>query len=114
MLRQNTRESAVRREEFHNVLRAWLDESLEDRVGDSESHAGSAWLWVRHAGDHFYLKADSNRAGIREYIRVVEENRGDPEWSLQNTAPGVRDRVAVGRSRKVIDGFEFYRHLPAR
>jgi hypothetical protein len=114
MLEQNTRESAIRREEFHTLLRTWLDDSLDDVVGDAESHAGGAWLWVRHGGDHFYLSAGTSRAGVRQYIRLVDEAEGDPEWAMQNAPAGVRDRVAVGRSRQIIDGFEFYRHVPGR
>lgn len=114
MLQQNTRESAVRREQFHELLRHWLDESLEERVGDSDSHAGTAWLWVRHGGDHFYLDAGSTRAGVRQYIHVVDASRGDPAWSTSSTAPDVRSRAAVGRNRQIIEGFDFYRHLPER
>ena len=114
MLRQNTRESALRREEFHEVLQAWLDDSFDDCIGDPRSHAGLAWIWVRHAGGHFYLNADSTRIGIRQYLHVVEENHGDPDWALQGSVPGIRDRVAVGDSHQVIEGFEFYRHVPDR
>lgn len=114
MLPQNTRESAVRREEFHQTLQTWLDDSLDYRIGDTGSHAGLAWFWVRHGGDHFYLNADSNRAGIRQYLRVVMANAGDASWSMRNSVPGIRDRVAVGPRSEIIDGFEFYRHVPAR
>jgi hypothetical protein len=114
MLPQNTRESAIRREEFHQLLQDWLDDSFDNRIGDPESHAGTAWLWVRHGGDHFYLNAGSTRAGIREYVNQVTGSRGDPEWSTPSQEAGVRERVAVGRSRRIIDGFEFYRHLPER
>jgi len=114
MLKQNTRESAIRREEFHDLLREWLDESLENRVGEAESHAGNAWLWVRHGGDHYFLDSTSTRAGVRQYIQLVNESRGDPEWSMLSSMPDVRERVAVGRGRRIIEGFEFYRHLPER
>lgn len=114
MMPQNTRESALRREEFHEVLRHWLDESFDDRTGDPDSHAGQAWLWVRHGGDHFYLSALSTRAGIRHYMNLVDDAGGDPTWSMPHETGEVRDRVAVGRGRHVIDGFEFYRHVPQR
>jgi hypothetical protein len=114
MLPQNTRESALRREAFHQVLQTWLDESFDAYIGDPQSHAGMAWLWVRHGGSHFYLNADSTRTGIRHYLHLVEENSGEPDWVLQNSIPGVRDRVAVGPNRQVIEGFEFYRHVPTR
>ena len=114
MFPQNTRESAARREEFHQALQSWLDESFDDRIGDPETHGGLAWFWVRHAGDHFYLNADSTRSGVREYMGIVKANGGDPRWSMRGSTPGIRDRVAVGAKRKIIDGFEFYRHVPAR
>lgn len=114
MLQQNTRESAIRREDFHRALRTWLDESLDDRIGDPESHAGNAWLWVRHGGDHYYLNADTTRDGIRRYVRLVADDGGDPDWTMKDSEEGVRERVAVGRDRRIIDGFEFYRHLPSR
>ena len=114
MLQQNTRESAIRRNEFHEALQAWLDESLENCVGDPDSHGGLAWLWVRHGGDRFYLNADSTRAGIRRYMRLVEESGGDPRWTMEGSTPGIRDRVAVSDRREVIEGFDFYRHIPTR
>ena len=114
MLPQNTRESALRREEFHQALRSWLDESFDDCVGDPASHAGPAWVWVRHGGRHFYLNADSTRAGIRQYLHLVEEDSGDPKWSMQDSIAGIRDRVTVGRGEQVVEGFEFYRHVPIR
>jgi hypothetical protein len=114
MLQQNTRESAIRREEFHDTLRAWLDDSFDARAGDPDSHAGLAWLWVRHGGDHYYLSSDSTRDGIRGYMRAVEESRGDPEWSTDPTDDDVGNRVTVGRDGRVIDGFEFFRHVPGR
>jgi hypothetical protein len=114
MVPQNTRESALRREAFHQLLQTWLDDSFDARVGDPESHTGPAWLWVRHGGSHFYLNADSTRTGIRQYLHMVEENSGDPEWVLQTSIDGVRDRVAIGQEQEVIEGFEFYRHVPER
>jgi type V secretory pathway adhesin AidA len=111
MLPQNTRESALRREEFHQTLRTWLDESFDDRVGDSDGHAGPAWLWVRHGGSHFHLNAGSTRTGVRQYLRVVAENGGDAHWSTQD---GLLDRVAVGPDRQVIAGFDFYRYAAGR
>jgi hypothetical protein len=114
MLEQNTRESAVRREEFHEILRTWLDDSLDDVIGDPDNHAGQAWLWVRHGGDHFYLDGASNRAGVRSYVRLVEKAGGDPEWTIHRAEAGSRDRIAIGRDRTFIEGFDFYRHTPGR
>ena len=110
---QNTRESAIDREQFHQLLRSWLDESFDNRIGE-ESHSGSAWLWVRHGGDHFYLDADSTRAGIRRYLAVVDQSRGDPEWFTNHSNGEARDRVSIGRDRQIIAGFDFYRHVPRR
>jgi hypothetical protein len=114
MLPQNTRESALRREEFHQVLQTWLDDSLDNYVGEPDSHTGPAWLWVRHGGEHYYLNADSTRGGVRRYLQLVETSRGDPHWSLRDSVAGIRDRVAVGRDDEIIEGFEFYRHVPGR
>ncbi|HEX6133715.1 MAG TPA: hypothetical protein VFZ24_07125 [Longimicrobiales bacterium] len=114
MMTQNTRESALRREDFHKALQVWLDDSFDSRIGDVESHAGPAWLWVRHGGAHYYLSGASTREGIREYMRLVAAADGDPRWSTPGSASAVRERVAVGRERRVIDGFEFFQHLPGR
>lgn len=114
MMMRNTRESAIRRDEFHQVLQDWLDDSFDDRVGEDDSHAGSAWLWVRHGGDHFYLHADSTRSGIREYLRSVAAANGEVDWHVQNSDSDVRDPVTIGRARQEIDGFDFYRHVPRR
>jgi hypothetical protein len=114
MIEQNTRESALRREEFHVVLQHWLDESFDNIAGEKDSHAGPAWLWVRHAGDHYYLTAGSTRAGVREYLRLVKDAGGDPEWTLESSVSGTPDRVAVGADHRIVEGFEFYHHAPRR
>ena len=114
MIRQNTRESAIRREEFHRVLQEWLDETFEQHVGDEDVHAGPAWLWVRHGGDHYYLHARSTRAGVREYLRIARSSNGDVQWNDQPDSSSLRARVTVGDDRRTIDGFEFFRHLPQR
>jgi hypothetical protein len=69
---------------------------------------------VRHGGEHYYLSADSTRGGVRRYLQLVETSRGDPHWSLRDSITGIRDRVAVGRDDEIIEGFEFYRHVPGR
>lgn len=114
MLMQNTRESALRREEFHEVLKAWLDDSFDDRATDADSHAGTAWLWVRHGGAHFYLAATSTRSGIRAYIRLVDSAAGNPDWSALPTGDPTRERVAFDRDGLTIDGFDFYEYMPQR
>jgi hypothetical protein len=111
MLQQNTRESAVRREEFHRILKDWLDESFDDRVGDDTSHAGPAWLWVRHGGRHFHLNAGTTRAGVRNYLKAVEQNGGDPRWSTRHSAD---TRVTIGPGSRVIEGFEFHQDASRR
>lgn len=111
---QNTRESAVRREEFHRLLKGWLDESLGRSIGDPEGHAGPAWLWVRHGGSRYYLSAHSTREGVRRYLELVEAGGGDPHWTPTDATPEVRERVAVGPEEETVEGFEFYLHLPTR
>jgi hypothetical protein len=110
MLMHNTRESALRRDVFHEVLRLWLDESLDAHIGDSETHAGPAWLWVRHGGSHFYLHANATRAGVRAYLREVTVAEGEVEWRPLASASPLGERVAVGDCLATIDGFELYLH----
>jgi hypothetical protein len=114
MIKQNTRESAIRRDEFHQVLQSWLDESFDNQVGDAEHHAGPAWLWVRHGGEHFYLHASSTRSGVREYLRLVADADTEVDWQTEHSGSAVRDRVAVGPAGAIIEGFELYRHVPRR
>jgi phage terminase large subunit-like protein len=114
MITPNTRESAIRRDEFHRVLQAWLDDTFDDRAGDVDSHAGSAWLWVRHRGEHYYLDAAATRDGIREYLRTVRTGSGEVEWQTDDSASDPRELVTIGRARTHIDGLELYRHVPRR
>jgi hypothetical protein len=114
MIMHNTRESAVRRDVFHEVLQAWLDDSFDASVGDVENHAGPAWLWVRHGGEHFYLHATATRSGVREYLRIVSGTDGEIEWDAATETAPTNGRVAIGPARTMIDGFELYRHLPRR
>jgi hypothetical protein len=111
---RNTRESALRREEFHAALQNWLDDSYDVQIGDAESHAGAEWLWVRHGGSHFYLHAGSTRAGVREYLRMVADADGDVAWHEHRPSAAARGRVTVGVGRHVIDGFEFFRDVTRR
>jgi hypothetical protein len=110
----NTRESAIRRDEFHHVLQEWLDETFDTYAGEEDSHAGSAWLWVRHGGDHFYLDAGTTRDGVREYLRAVAGSAGETDWQTHDSGSDLCQRVTVGPQRTIIEGFEFFRHRPRR
>jgi phage terminase large subunit-like protein len=114
MIMHNTRESAIRRDEFHRVLQDWLDETFDDAAGDADNYAGSAWLWVRHGGKYFYLDASATRGGVREYLRIVAGGRGEVEWQLASPTSALCDRITVGPARTSIEGFNFYRHGPRR
>lgn len=114
MILHNTRESAIRRDEFHRVLHEWLDETFDTSAGDVDCHAGTAWLWVRHGGEHYYLDAAATRDGIREYLRTVSASTGEVAWESGSADPDLRERVAVGPERTNIEGFELYRHVPRR
>jgi hypothetical protein len=114
MIQHNTRESAIRREEFHAELRAWLDDSLEGTVGDPTAYGGPAWLWVRHGGSTFYLDAESGRDGVRSYLRMVEAEGGDPDWTVVEDADSGVERVGFGPRCEQIPGFLFYRDTRGR
>jgi hypothetical protein len=109
MIKHNTRRDA-----FHQILQAWLDESFDNQVGDAGNHAGPAWLWVRHSGEHFYLDASATRCGIRNYLRFVDAARGEVDWQLLRFGDPLRERVTIGPTGMTIEGFEFYRHVPRR
>jgi hypothetical protein len=114
MMMHNTRESAIRRDEFHRILQEWLDDTFEEHVGEAEHHAGSAWLWVRHGGEHYYLDAAATRSGIREYLRMVSASTGEIPWQTVKSQTGQRDVVNVGTRVTPIEGLELYRHVPRR
>jgi hypothetical protein len=114
MLMHNTRESAIRRVEFHDVLQQWLDESFDDQAGDPGHHGGPAWLWVRHGGEHYYLHAASTRSGIREYLRLIAAAGSEIAWNAPSSTAPLRERVTLGQTGGSIEGFDLFRHVPRR
>jgi hypothetical protein len=114
MIEQNTRESALRRDAFHRVLQAWLDDTFDVAIGDPDAHAGPAWLWVRHGGHHYWLHAASTREGVREYMHLVRASGGDPIWSTVRAPAAHHGRAAFGPDRRVIEGFELVKDSSRR
>jgi hypothetical protein len=96
------------RAEFERQLKAWLTESNEAHVGEFIGYGGKPWLWVRQGSGIYHLNADTKRAGVEEYVRMVsrEPSLG---WTVTPGRAGKMTKVVFGQRMVAIPGFYFYR-----
>jgi hypothetical protein len=103
--------------EFHSRLLHWFRDSDEPVIGDPEADRRTAWLWVRDGHRLARLFADTTREAAGAYLELLNENRGELEWSVVPSAAGHLTKIALGPDQVVIDGFHLYvdpRTLPRR
>jgi hypothetical protein len=107
---RNTKESALKREEFHERLRAWQAHAdVGDEVAGGQAHARAPWVWVKHLGNRYYLHADASYEGVTEYLALVERHGESMRWSVLENERGNLNKAAFGPDQDVIPGFYLYR-----
>ena len=90
---------AVTRQEFDALLREWQSHTNDDTIGDAE-FGQTAWVHVHDGSTVYRLNADTNREGVREYLRLLEKHEGDLEWSFVPNRNGRDNAVAFGPDRQ--------------
>jgi len=103
--------------EFHARLLRWFRETDEPVIGDPDTDRRTAWLWIRDGHRLARLFADTTREAVAGYLELLNENRGELEWTVVPSAAGQWTKIAMGPDRSVIDGFHLYvdpRTLPRR
>jgi hypothetical protein len=103
--------------EFHARLVRWFRETGEPVIGDPDTDRRTAWLWVRDGHRLTRLFADTTREAVGRYLDLLNENRGELDWTVVPSAAGQWTKIALGPDRVVIDGFHLYadpRTLPRR
>jgi hypothetical protein len=106
-IQKNRSAEPVSRSEFDAILQTWYQGTEEDTVGGSVRYGGTPWLWVRYKGDLFHLNADTSRAGVREYLRLISSHTDLP-WTVVEGRSGRRTKVLFGSDywRGLLDWIE--------
>jgi hypothetical protein len=90
---------AVARPEFDALLRAWHSHSDDHTIGDAD-FGQAAWIHVHDGSTVYRLNADTTRAGVEEYLRLLDKHEGDLEWSIVPNRNGRDNAVAFGPDRQ--------------
>lgn len=96
------------RAEFVAVLRAWLQNTQEQTIGEVENFGGKAW--IRLVGDvpPCHLNVDTHRSGVERFLRLVDEHGADLEWHVVGNNRGQVNRIAFGPRREKLPKFYLY------
>ena len=108
-MRRNSRESPLKRPEFHAALGEFLD-SGRPTVGDAK-FGQTAWVCVKHLGNRYYLNSDTSAEGVAAYLELVEAHGQDLKWSAIDNARGRANKAAFGPDQAIVEGFYLYRQL---
>lgn len=107
------RKSALPRDEFHEALRAWHADAMEDDVVRAPAplyedvYDGDDWVWVKHLGNRYYLHADTRYEGVTRYLGLLDAEGESLRWQA---APGSGERqVTFGADGAEIEGFRLLR-----
>lgn len=98
---------AISKREFHSRLRSWLLNTQENMIGDAE-RGQEAWVHVLHAATVYRLNSDTKRAGVAEYLELVNRHGDDLKWSTTQNRDGKPNAVAYGPDASRIQRFYLY------
>ncbi|HYW05387.1 MAG TPA: hypothetical protein VE913_00445, partial [Longimicrobium sp.] len=104
------RKEAIARDRFHDILRAWFDESdAGELVGDTDVYDGTDWVWVKFLGNRYHLNADTTHEGVGGYLQLVAAHGETLSWSAVAGARGKVNKVAFGPDGITVPDFNLYR-----
>lgn len=106
----NTTRSALSRSQLLYRLREWRCRGGRT-LGDAVAYPGSAWLWVEHQGDWYFLLPRTTAAGVDAYLERVDRY-GDVAWTIPAPSRPGPKRVRIGPDDILILGFHLYRWRP--
>lgn len=99
---------AIGREEFHHVLKDWIENSDEDIIGDPAEPGVKAWIHTKEPGRLFRLHADTPRHAVENYLELVARQREDVEWVVVPNNRGKLNAVAFGPKLERVKSLYLY------
>jgi hypothetical protein len=106
MTRITNRNEALTKQQFHEELRQWLENSTEMTIGEPGKSKGRPWVIVLDQDRFFHLDADTTRQAVWSYLHSVEKYGEDLAWTVRKATRGVRVQVAFGPHQ--LTEHEFY------
>jgi len=94
------------RDVFFSILSCWsmINQSDDSRIGNSD-YGGTAHLKLEIGDKKYYLNSDTNRIGVREFLKNKENN-----WRVIQNANGFANVVTNKLDETSIPGFYFYKN----
>ena len=109
-MERNTKESALKREQFHEELRDWFQNAAPgDEIAGGAAHPRAPWVWAKHLGNRYYLHADTSYEGVAGYLRLLDMHGEALRWSVIENERGNLNKAAFGPDQEVFSGFYLYR-----
>lgn len=102
------RDQALRKSEFHQRLRDWLDNTHESVIGPEGIRGQTGWVYVRDGSDVFVLNADSRRKGVDGYLQMVSLHGNDLHWAITESQRGNMTAVVYGPEKLKQKWFYLY------
>jgi hypothetical protein len=104
---QNTR--CHSKQAFTQRLRQWYDHTNESTIGGSARRGQTAWMWAKVGEYECHLNADTQRAGVRKYLELVDLHGPDMEWHVRKNQRGENiNKVHCGPNAERFQGFYLY------
>jgi hypothetical protein len=101
---------AISKAEFHSRLQAWERDTQEPAVGDPALPGITPWLFIRDGALTFRLHADTKRAGVAEYLSLVDQSGASLEWHVVANSKGNPNAAAFGPDKIRVRGLYLYLH----
>lgn len=102
-----TKKQPITKTEFHRRLRTWFEQTNDVKVGGYVD-GRTPWVYVRDGADLFVLHADTSRAAVEQYLRLVSELGSDLEWQVAPSDKGNMTAVSYGPAKIRYKPFYFY------
>ena len=93
-------------EELINLLKIWLEKTDEMTIGDIDNFPKyTKWIFLNLNGNNYYMNADTNREGIKVFLKNHENNN---PWKVIANTRNVYKKISNDINGKPIKYFYFY------
>jgi hypothetical protein len=102
------RSAPVSKRQFHDILLDWLANTTDKYIGSEKVDERTPWIHVQDDRTMFILHADTKRAAVLHYLKLVAIHGADITWTITLSQKGKMTAVAFGPSKERHTPFYLY------
>ena len=105
---RSLRKDPVSKQQFHDILLYWLANTTDQYVGSEDVDERTPWIHVQDGSTLFILHADTKRAAVLHYLKLVAIHGAAIAWTITLSQKGKMTAVAFGPTGERYKPFYLY------